>query len=128
MFQGVLNQGFARGHGVIINTDYEIVATVQSGGDRTDMDQHEFRLARNGQTALVTVYQQVPYDLSRAGIDRTQGWVMDCIFQEINITDGSVLFDWSALANVDPLTTYVKPKSSDVSGDGLGAYSAWDFL
>lgn len=120
--------GYARGHGVILNTDYEIVATVQSGGDRTDADQHEFKLARDGQTALITVYQQVPYDLSRGKIDRYQGWVMDSIFQEVNITDGSIIFDWSALARVDPFTTYVNPKSSDVSGDGLGAQTAWDFL
>ena len=127
MFVGNQNQGYARGHALILNTDYEIVASVQSGDDATDLDQHEFRLV-NGQTALVTIYQQIQYDLTAVGISTNQGWIMDSVFQEVNITDGSVVFEWSALAHVDPLSTYVKPKSSDVSGDGLTSQTGWDFL
>ena len=113
---------------MILNTNYEIVKTVQSGGDIIAMDQHEFKLAEEGETALITIYQQATYDLSKIGITTAQGWVQDSIFQEINITDGSVIFEWSALANVDPFSSYVYPKTSDIAGDGLGPQTAWDWL
>ena len=128
MFQGNQYHGYARGQGVILNTNYEIVKTVQSGGDIAALDQHEFKLINDGDTALVTSYQQASYDLSRIGISTTQGWIMDSIFQELNMTDGSVIFEWSALANVDPYLSYVYPKKSDIAGDGLNPLNAWDFL
>lgn len=113
---------------MIMNQDYKIVRTVETVGEVVPMDQHEFRLTPNEETFLVSVYQQVPYDLSPLGISDTIGWVMDGIFQEINATDNTVLFQWSALNHVDPWESYVYPQSSDISGTGREAMSPWDFL
>lgn len=128
MYQGVQQFGYARGHGVIMNQDYKIIKTVESVGEVVPMDQHEFRLTPNEETFLISIYQQVPYDLSPLGITDTVGWVQDGIFQEINATDNSVLFQWSALNHVDPWESYVYPQSSDISGTGREAMSPWDFL
>ena len=128
MFQGNQQPGYARGHAVILNTNYEIVQTVESGNSYGPADQHEFKLTNNSETALITIYNQIPYDLSRLGITRSQGWISDSRFQEVNITDGSVLFQWSATDHVDPFESYVGLKSSDISGDGLTPDTAWDSL
>ena len=127
MFQGNQLQGYARGHGVILDTNYQIVQTVGSGKDLTAADQHEFRLVDGGATALITVFQQVPYDLSKINIT-SQGWVMDGIFQAINISTGAVEFEWSALNHVAPWGSYIYPGKSDISGDGLTSQTAWDYL
>ena len=128
LFQGNQHYGYARGHGLILNTDYKVVKTVESAGEAAALDQHEFRMTSNGETALVTVYQQVPYDLSKIGIDDGIGWVMDSIFQEINTTDNSLIFQWSSLNHVSPFQSYVYPEKSDIAGTARGPHSPWDYL
>ncbi|KAI9725649.1 MAG: hypothetical protein M1828_002934 [Chrysothrix sp. TS-e1954] len=126
MFQGNQQPGYARGHAVILNTNYEIVQTVESGNGYGPADQHEFKLTHDGEAAMITIYNQIPYDLSRLGVTKSQGWIDDSRFQEVNITDGRVLFEWSAIEHVDPFEGYVGLKASDISGDGLSPSSAWD--
>ena len=128
MFQGNQMFGYARGHAVIMNQDYKIVKTIEAVGEVPAMDQHEFKLAENGQTALVTIYQQLPYDLSRLNISDRTGWIMNSVFQEINITDNSLIFEWNSLNHVDPWGSYVYPKTSDIAGSGKIPQSPWDYL
>lgn len=120
--------GYARGHGIIMNQDYKIVRTVESVGEVPALDQHEFRLTDNKETFLASIYQQVPYDLSRIDRGDNIGWVMDSLFQEINSTDNSIIFQWSALNHVSPFTSYVYPETSDISGSGYSPTSPWDWL
>lgn len=127
MFQGNQMPGYARGHAVIVNNEYKTVKTVESVGNVAAADQHEFQLLNNGKTALLSIYSQEPYDLSHIGIE-TQGWVQNSIFQEIDLASGKVVFEWRSLDHVEPWTTYVYPKTSDVAGDGLSAPSPWDYL
>lgn len=112
----------------MLDSDYDIVAQVQSAGELAPLDQHEFKILDDGESAVISIYQQATYDLSRVGVTQSQGWIMDSIFQEINMTDGSLLFEWSALGHVDPFASYVPPSTSDVSGDGRGPQTGWDFL
>ncbi|KAB8339276.1 hypothetical protein FH972_022209 [Carpinus fangiana] len=127
MFQGNQLLGYARGHYVILDNNYQAVETVESGGGVASADQHEFRLINDGESALITVYQPTPWDLSRINI-RSQGWVQDGMFQEINVATGKVVFQWNALNHIDPFTSYVYPKGSDVAGDGLSPQTPWDFF
>lgn len=126
MFNGNQHYGYARGQGIILDTNYEIVKTVRSGGETVAADQHEFTVLKDGESALITIYQQETYDLTRVGVNAIQGWILDSIFQEVNMTDGSVIFEWSALSHVDPYSTYVYPRGSDIAGDGLGPQTSWD--
>lgn len=101
---------------------------MESVGEVAAMDQHEFRLTSNNETYLVSIYNQVPYDLSRLGITEQMGWVMDSMFQEINSTDNSLIFQWSSLNHVSPFSSYVYPEKSDIAGTGKRPNSPWDYL
>lgn len=127
MFEGNQMQGYARGHAVIVNDEYKVVKTIQSVGNIAAADQHEFQVLNDGESALLSIYNQEPYDLTKIGID-TQGWLQDGIFQEVNLTDNSLIFEWHALDHMAPWASYVYPKTSDIAGDGLGAQSPWDYL
>ncbi|EGX95936.1 hypothetical protein CCM_00590 [Cordyceps militaris CM01] len=69
-------------------------------------DMHEFELTPTG-TALVTIYSPIPADLSPIG-GAAQGYILDGIFQEVDLDSGKVLFEWHASDHI-PLHTSRKP-------------------
>lgn len=56
-------------------------------------DLHEFRV--KGNTALITVYDVIPADLSAIG-GAVDGWIYDGLIQEIDLATGDLLFQWRA--------------------------------
>lgn len=94
-----------------------MVKTVQSLSGRSPLDQHEFLVTND--SALIDIYEPTRYDLSDYGISSGQGWILDCIFQEINLTSGELLFEWSALDHVALSESKVPPNSTLVAGTGL---------
>ncbi|GAB7366271.1 hypothetical protein MBLNU230_g7829t1 [Neophaeotheca triangularis] len=132
-FQGEQHQGFARGHGVIMNKHYQIVRTVESSGAGASSDMHEFKMTpySDGTTALMTVYQPRQYDLTtnpRFNVVKGMGWVVEGVFQEVEIETGKVIFEWRSLDHVDPGLSWTMPGTTDTSGDGLGEKSPWDYF
>ncbi|EON61725.1 hypothetical protein W97_00941 [Coniosporium apollinis CBS 100218] len=127
-FQGNQRPGYALGHGIILDETYTIVKTVQMGTGASSMDMHEFSLISGGDTALAISYQPAPMDLTAYGITFGQGWIMQGVFQEINVTSGEVLFSWSSLGHIPPLASGVMPNTTDVSGTGLTPQSPWDYF
>lgn len=97
--------GHSEGTDVILNQHYQQVATV-SAGNGLAADQHEFQLTPQG-TALITIYHQVPYDLSAVG-GPANGQVLDGIVQEVDVATGKVLFQWDSLDHV-PLSDSYQP-------------------
>ena len=97
--------GHSEGTDVILNQHYQQIATV-SAGNGYKADQHEFDLTPQG-TALITIYHQVPYDLSSLG-GPSNGSVLDGIVEEIDVATGKVLFEWHSLGHV-PLTDSHQP-------------------
>ena len=91
--------GFSRGPTVDIIADrhYRTIATV-SAGNGLIADTHEFRLTDEG-TALITIYNTVPYDLSSVGGPQS-GKVTEGVVQEIDVATGKVLFEWHSLDHV----------------------------
>lgn len=59
-----------------------------------DGDLHDFVITAND-TALVTIYDPIPADLSSVGGPEL-GWLYDGVFQEIDIATGKLLFEWRA--------------------------------
>lgn len=127
-FQGMQQRGYCRGHGLILDDSYNIVRSVRSGGGISSSDMHEFRLINDGKTALMTVYQQSQFDMSPWNIKMGMGWVMESIFQEVDVETGQVLFEWRSLDHVDPSVSYTYPDHTDTSGDGLDSHSPWDYF
>ncbi|MDQ3879172.1 MAG: arylsulfotransferase family protein, partial [Actinomycetota bacterium] len=89
-------------------------ATVKAGGGY-QADGHEFTLTPQG-TALIDIYHAVPYDLSPLG-GPTNGQVLDCIVQEIDVATGEVLFTWHSLDHVGLDQSYQSPPAVDAVGN-----------
>ncbi|KAF7173449.1 hypothetical protein CNMCM6106_007545 [Aspergillus hiratsukae] len=82
----------------------------------------------DGKTLLITIYQTGPYDLEAYGIYPEMGWVMDGVFQEVDIETGEVVFEWKSLDHV-PLSATLTPLRLDARvGDGLTKDTAWDYF
>jgi hypothetical protein len=120
--------GYGIGQGVIVDSNYRVVATVQTGGNVEPADMHEFQLLNNGETAILSSYQIVPYDLSHFNITTGLGWLSEGIFQEVNVTSGEVLFEWFSTNHVDPSESQITPNSTDTGGDGFGPQTAFDYF
>lgn len=117
----------SRGHGVIVGKNYQTIATVSAGNGRTSNDIHEFTVLPDG-TALTTIFMPTQYDLSAYGVtNQSVGWIVQPIFQNIDIRTGKVLFEWASLDHVSPSESYNTIDGS-IAGDGLSPTTAWDFF
>jgi outer membrane protein assembly factor BamB len=103
--------GHSEGEDVILDRHYHQIATV-SAGNGLKADQHEFRLTADG-TALITAYENVPYDLSSVG-GPANGHVLDGVVQEVDVATGKVLFQWDSLDHV-PLSDSYQPLPANPS-------------
>ena len=56
-------------------------------------DLHEFRIT-DEDTIIMTMYEATKGDMSGYGMD--EGWIFDCLFQEINLDTSEVIFEWRA--------------------------------
>jgi hypothetical protein len=93
----------------IYDDTYTMVASVQAGNGY-NAEEHEFQLTPQN-TALVTVYNSVPTDLSALG-GAANGSVIEGIAQEINVATGAVVFEWHSLDHV-ALTESNMPAPTD---------------
>ncbi|OQU95280.1 hypothetical protein CLAIMM_01511 [Cladophialophora immunda] len=125
---------FGTGSYVMLDSSYQIYKMVNpASGLRGDL--HEFEITRNG-TALMTVYEPTPANLSAFGIVG-DGWIYDSIFQEIDIETGELVFEWRASRHYDIQDTFHtieaearRPDSSGrkISHVGESPQTAWDFF
>lgn len=86
-------------------------------------DLHEFHTTEHG-TALITIYNDIELDFTTVGVNG-KCWIDDCLFQEIDIETGNLLFQWRASDHV-PLTDSNKTRGRD--GDGTTPEMAYDFF
>jgi hypothetical protein len=103
-WQGMVTPtGQGIGEDVIYDDSYQQIATVQAGnGYHADL--HDFTLEPDD-TALITAYQPVRWDLSSVGGPK-DGIALDSIMQQIDIATGNVLQEWHALDHVPVADTY----------------------
>ncbi|KAF2157202.1 hypothetical protein K461DRAFT_218101 [Myriangium duriaei CBS 260.36] len=132
-FQGEQHQGFARGHGTIMDKHYRVVKIIDSSGAGASSDMHEFRIAphSNGTTALTTIYQPRMFDLTanpKFRIKGGMGWIVEGVFQEVEIDTGKVIFEWRSTDHLDPSLSYTFPATTDTSGNGLTEDTPWDYF
>ncbi|KAK1579359.1 ASST-domain-containing protein [Colletotrichum navitas] len=121
MLRGFNDQGNARGQGIILDSHYQPVKHVSGGGHTTSCDLHEFTTAESGTTSLITQYRRRLYDLSGHVESRGMIWILEGVFQEIEIDSGRVLFEWRSLDHIDPAESQVQP--------GQGTRTApWDYV
>ncbi len=115
-WQGQSDKGIGDGHYVIMDDHYRQIATVQAGNGLHG-DIHEF-LITPANTALITVYREIPYDLRPWG-GAKHGKLDEGVVQELDIATGRVLFEWHSADHVDPAESYeALPKDA----------SPWDYF
>ena len=101
-WQGNTNSGHGRGEGVILNRDYQQIATVR-GGNGLDMGLHEFLVTPQGNAYI---FASSPVHLPGVGKP-----AVDSVVQEIDIKTGLVLFEWHALDHIPLSASYFTPHS-----------------
>ncbi|MFL6072337.1 MAG: arylsulfotransferase family protein [Mycobacteriales bacterium] len=111
-WQGSSKVGVGQGGYVIMDTAYHQTVTVHAAAG-TQGDLHEFQITPAG-TALITSYPVRQANLTPAG-GPADGYVYDCVAQEIDIATGAVRWQWSALDHVPLTESAVTPTTA---GDG----------
>jgi hypothetical protein len=104
---------------VKLNSSYEEVLKIGAAGG-LDGDLHDFQFTNDG-TALITVYEKVQVDLASL-TGSSEGVIWDCLFQEINLEDQSLVFQWRASEHYDVSDTF-----RDIGSDGSWSH-AFDFF
>ncbi|KAJ9130829.1 L-arabinitol 4-dehydrogenase [Pleurostoma richardsiae] len=95
--------GRKQGSWYMLDSSYTLQYTLFTGGDIAG-DMHKFQMT-DDDTALITAYHPISTDLSPIG-GRRDGWILDGIFQEVDIASGRVLFKWRASDHVPVNMTY----------------------
>ena len=124
-WSGKMVKGYGHGKVTIMNSSYQKIATVTTGGDLKGVgaDIHEATLTPQG-TMLVTAYKEVKHDLSKLDGPK-DGYVLDGIVQEIDVATGKVKFEWHSLDHVPVSNTVSSPKgASDDDDDDTGTKDA----
>ncbi|KAK5653182.1 hypothetical protein OQA88_9080 [Cercophora sp. LCS_1] len=119
-FQGTLDPFHGHGYGtpILLDSSYQLIAALQSRNNLISL--HEFKLV-NETTALVEVYQPVPYDLRRNG-GQKNGWIVDGVFQELDIASNKLLASFSSLSYSPP------PDEKLKAPVGTTSFEAWDYF
>ncbi|HTU84440.1 MAG TPA: arylsulfotransferase family protein [Solirubrobacteraceae bacterium] len=99
-WQGYSNNGSGDGEGVIYNSAYQQIATVQAGNGLRGMDLHEFLITPQGDAWIVGVSPVHYGNLTRP--------LQDAVVQEIDIKTGLVLFEWHALDHIPISQSFFK--------------------
>ncbi|KAK4187011.1 ASST-domain-containing protein [Podospora australis] len=126
-FEGDHNAGYGHGHGhiTIFDQHYETIRELRAGRHKL-VDKHEFRIV-NEKTGLIEVYQPVPRDLTAYGAKPEQQWIVNAIFQELDIETGKLLFEWHSLDHVSP-DEAILPINPGQAGSGYNSSDAWDYF
>ncbi|KAK5116460.1 hypothetical protein LTR62_008009 [Meristemomyces frigidus] len=91
----------------MLDDTYRTVHKVDAVGAGVHGDLHEFKITRDD-TALLTVYNRTQADLTGMGWFRGKdGWIVDSVFQEIDIATGRLLFQWKASDHFQAAHSYM---------------------
>jgi len=115
---GLLIDGYGIATGTILDSQYQVVATVRAANGLS-ADLHEFLLTDRG-TAIITAYPTVTADLSSVGGPK-RGHYIDGHLQEIDVATGELLLDWRASDHIALSESY-----QSIGSGGRTAADPWD--
>jgi hypothetical protein len=93
----VLALGFGEGEDVVMDPNYQTVATIRAGNGY-DADLHDFQI-EPGEVAYITAYNPIRCDLTPEGGARN-GVIVDTVVQELDMKTGLVRWEWHSLDHV----------------------------
>ncbi|GAB7366524.1 hypothetical protein MBLNU230_g8514t1 [Neophaeotheca triangularis] len=111
--------GHGEGDIYMLDQHYEEYRKLSAGNDM-GADLHSFEITVDD-TAVFSVYQPIEHDISIADESRDRGWIWDCLFQEVDIDSGDVIFQWRATEHLALSESYEKVNRA-VEND------RWDWL
>jgi hypothetical protein len=109
----VLTWGQTPGEYVIFDDSYHEIARFGAANGYNG-DHHEFLISPQD-TALITIYNAVPRDLTSVGGPKDSVAIQG-IVQELDIETGEVLFEWRSIDHVALEETYVTPAEDHYPG------------
>src|ERR671912_263122 len=109
----VLTWGQTPGEYIIFDSSYREIAGFKAANGYNG-DHHEFLISPQD-TALITIYDEVPRDLTSVGGSK-DGVAIQGIVQELDIETGEVLFEWESIDHVDLEETYGTPSEDHYPG------------
>src|SRR5829696_4491334 len=109
----VLTWGETPGEYVIFDSSYREIARLHAGTGYGG-DHHEFLISPQD-TALITIYNSVPQDLTAVG-GSEGGRAWQGVVQELDIESGEVLFEWRSIDHVGLEETYVEAREDHYLG------------
>src|SRR5918998_74429 len=109
----VLTWGQTPGEYVIFDSSYREIARFTAANGYNG-DHHEFLISPQD-TALITIYNAVPWDLTSVGGSKDSVAIQG-IVQELDIQTGEVLFEWRSIDHVALEETYVTPSEDHFPG------------
>ncbi|KAI3390829.1 hypothetical protein diail_8560, partial [Diaporthe ilicicola] len=113
-----LHHRYGAGCYFILDETYQVVKTVEAvetRGHSLRGDLHEFLITEEN-TGLMSIYYPQPMDLSSIG-GPADGWVLDSIFQEIDLDTGDLIFEWRASDHIP-----IEMTMRSYVGSDLGTY------
>ncbi|KAF9076909.1 ASST-domain-containing protein [Rhodocollybia butyracea] len=116
--------GYASGINVLLNSAYDVVATINASNLGVGADIHELQITSND-TAIIAAYPTTQTDLIAYGGSET-GYVANPVVQEIDISTGEAIFTWYALDHVDLSDSYA-PFGTTETGEGT-IDAPWDYF
>ena len=109
-YSGLFRDGHGDGYGMVLDDHYNEVYKITPQNLKVKADLHEFQLTGNG-TAIMTAYELWTMD--------SGDWILDGVFQEVDLETQEVLFQWRASEHVNLNDSYVlRPESKE----------HWDFF
>jgi hypothetical protein len=114
-YQGrdVLTWGQTPGEYVIFDSSYREIARFKAANGY-DGDHHEFLISPQD-TALISIYNAVPQDLTSVGGSKDSVAIQG-IVQELDIQSAEVLLEWRSIDHVALEETYVTPSEDHYPG------------
>ena len=109
----VLTWGETPGEYAIFDDSYQEIARFTAANDYNG-DHHEFLISPQD-TALITIFNAVPQDLTSVGGSK-DSVAMQGVIQELDIETKEVLFEWQSIEHVGLEETYVTPAEDHYPG------------
>ncbi|KAJ5637448.1 hypothetical protein N7490_007327 [Penicillium lividum] len=106
-WHGAADNGHGRGAWSMLDSSYTHHFEVKAVGNH-DGDMHDFQITKNG-TAMVIVYDVQATNLSELG-GPEYGYFSECLFQEIEIATGNLIFEWRMSEHVPLNASYEELK------------------
>ncbi|KAK3719039.1 hypothetical protein LTR37_004603 [Vermiconidia calcicola] len=102
-------RGHGAGHYYMLDSSYDIVHEI-SAANEMYADLHEFIITPED-TALIIIFEPKLADVRPLGRKFNDLWnqaIWDCVFQELDIATGELLFEWRASEHINITHTYNK--------------------